>query len=101
MSPGPRRDRLEAWMGAVIAGGTPWFIWAFLQATYPDLPPVSEIDPDLWAFLLNRVLVFSILIELSYLIIGVMLRRYKLVKMILIISALYSSVALYYRWEWL
>ncbi len=88
-------------MGAVIAGGTPWFIWAFLQATYPDLPPVSEIDPDLWAFLLNRVLVFSILIELSYLIIGVMLRRYKLVKMILIISALYSSVALYYRWEWL
>ena len=101
MSPGPRRDRLEAWMGAVIAGGTPWFIWAFLQATYPDLPPVSEIDPDLWAFLLNRVLVFPILIELSYLIIGVMLRRYKLVKMILIISALYSSVALYYRWEWL
>ncbi|HAG06211.1 MAG TPA: hypothetical protein DCG68_05035 [Cryomorphaceae bacterium] len=101
MSPGPRRDRLEAWMGAVIAGGTPWFIWAFLQATYPDLPPVSEIDPDLWAFLLNRVLVFSILIELSYLIIGVMLRRYELVKMILIISALYSSVALYYRWEWL
>jgi len=101
MSPGPRRDRLEAWMGAVIAGGTPWFIWAFLQATFPDLPPVSEIDPDLWAFLLNRVLVFSILIELSYLIIGVMLRRYKLVKMILIISALYSSVALYYRWEWL
>ena len=88
-------------MGAVIAGGTPWFIWAFLQATYPDLPHVSEIDPDLWAFLLNRVLVFSILIELSYLIIGVMLRRYKLVKMILIISALYSSVALYYRWEWL
>ena len=101
MSHGPRRDRLEAWMGAVIAGGTPWFIWAFLQATYPDLPPVSEIDPDLWAFLLNRVLVFSILIELSYLIIGVMLRRYELVKMILIISALYSSVALYYRWEWL
>lgn len=101
MSPGPRRDRLEAWMGAVIAGGTPWFIWAFLQATYPDLSPVSEIYPDLWAFLLNRVLVFSILIELSYLIIGVMLRRYKLVKMILIISALYSSVALYYRWEWL
>jgi hypothetical protein len=101
MSPGPRRDRLEAWMGAVIAGGTPWFIWAFLQATFPDLPPVSEIDPDLWAFLLNRVLVFSILIELSYLIIGVMLRRYELVKMILIISALYSSVALYYRWEWL
>jgi len=88
-------------MGAVIAGGTPWFIWAFLQATYPDLPPVPEIDPDLWAFLLNRVLVFSILIELSYLIIGVMLRRYELVKMILIISALYSSVALYYRWEWL
>ena len=49
-------------MGAVIAGGTPWFIWAYLQATYPDLPPISEIDPDLWAYLLNRVLIFSILI---------------------------------------
>jgi len=101
MSPGPRRDQLEAWMGAVIAGGTPWFIWAYLQATYPDLPPVAEIDPDLWAYLLNRVLIFSILIEFTYLIFGVMLRRYELVKMILIISALYSMVALYYRWEWL
>ncbi|MBL6627401.1 MAG: hypothetical protein O3B20_06225 [Bacteroidetes bacterium] len=101
MSPGPRRDQLEAWMGAVIAGGTPWFIWAYLQATYPDLPPISEIDPDLWAYLLNRVLIFSILIEFTYLIIGVMLRRYELVKMILIISALYSMIALYYRWEWL
>jgi len=88
-------------MGAVIAGGTPWFIWAYLQATYPDLPPVSEIDQDLWAYLLNRVLIFSILIEFNYLIIGVMLRRYELVKMILIISALYSMIALYYRWEWL
>jgi hypothetical protein len=88
-------------MGAVIAGGTPWFIWAYLQATYPDLQPVSEIDPDLWAYLLNRVLIFSILIEFTYLIIGVMLRRYELVKMILIISALYSMIALYYRWEWL
>jgi hypothetical protein len=88
-------------MGAVIAGGTPWFIWAYLQATYPDLPPVSEIDPDLWAYLLNRVLIFSILIEFTYLIIGVMLRRYELVKMILIISALYAMIALYYRWEWL
>ena len=88
-------------MGAVIAGGTPWFIWAYLQATYPDLPPISEIYPDLWAYLLNRVLIFSILIEFTYLIIGVMLRRYELVKMILIISALYSMIALYYRWEWL
>jgi hypothetical protein len=88
-------------MGAVIAGGTPWFLWAYLPATYPDLPPVSEIDPDLWAYLLNRVLIFSILIEFTYLIIGVMLRRYELVKMILIISALYSMIALYYRWEWL
>ena len=88
-------------MGAVIAWGTPWFIWAYLQATYPDLPPVSEIDPDLWAYLLNRVLIFSILIEFTYLIIGVMLRRYELVKMIFIISALYSMIALYHRWEWL
>ena len=88
-------------MGAVIAGGTPWFIWAYIQATYPDLQPVSEIDPDLWAYLLNRVLIFYILIEFTYLIIGVMLRRYELVKMILIISALYSMIALYYRWEWL
>ncbi len=101
MSPGPRRDRLEAWMGALIAAGTPWFIWAFLHATYPDLPPISEIDPDLWGYLLNRVLIFSILIEFTYVIIGVMMRRYQLVKMILIISALYAITALYFRWEWL
>ena len=101
MSPGPRRNQLEAWMGAIIAGGTPWFIWAYLQATYPNLPPVEQIDPDLWAYLLNRVLIFSILIEFSYVIVGVMLQRYQLVKMILVISALYSLVAVYYRWEWL
>ncbi|HAB31339.1 MAG TPA: hypothetical protein DCL07_01550 [Cryomorphaceae bacterium] len=101
MSPGPRRNQLEAWMGAIIAGGTPWFIWAYLHATYPALPPVEKIDPDLWGYLLNRVLIFSILIEFSYVIIGVMLRRYELVKMILIISALYAAVGLYYRWEWL
>lgn len=101
MSPGPRRNQLEALMGAIIAGGTPWFIWAYLQATYPNLPPVAQIDPDLWAYLLNRVLIFSILIEFSYVIVGVMLQRYQLVKMILVISALYSLVALYYRWEWL
>ena len=41
------------------------------------------------------------LIEFTSLIIGVMLRHYELVTMILIISALYSMIALYYRWEWL
>ena len=101
MSPGPRRDRLEALMGAVIAGGTPWFVWAYLHATYPDLPSVSEIDPDLWTYLLNRVLIFSILIEFTFVIVGVLMRRQRLVRMILAISALYAAIALFYRWEWL
>ena len=101
MSPGPRRDKLEALMGAVIAGGTPWFVWAYLHATYPDLPPVAEIDPDLWTYLLNRVLIFSILIEFTFVIVGVMMQRRRLVRMILAISALYAAIALFYRWEWL
>jgi len=101
MSPGPRRDKLEALMGAVIAGGTPWFVWAYLQATYPDLPPVAEIDPDLWTYLLNRVLIFSILIEFTFVIVGVMMQRRRLVRMSLAISALYAAIALFYRWEWL
>lgn len=88
-------------MGAVIAGVTPWFVWAYLQATYPDLPPVAEIDPDLWTYLLNRVLIFSILIEFTFVIVGVMMQRRRLVRMILAISALYAAIALFYRWEWL
>jgi len=63
MSPGPRRERLEAYMGLAVAAGTPWFAWSFLLATYPNLPPVAELDSDLWAYLLNRVLGISLVLE--------------------------------------
>ena len=63
MSPSPRRDRLEGYMGLAVAAGTPWFAWSFLLATYPNLPPVAELDSDLWAYLLNRVLGISLVLE--------------------------------------
>jgi hypothetical protein len=101
MSPSPKREKFEAFLGAIIAGGTPWFVWAYLQALYPDLPEVGQIDPDLWAYLLQRVLLFSVLIEFSFVVIAMLMRRRKMVRMILTISAMYLLIALYYRWEWL
>jgi len=101
MSPGPRRDKLEALMGAVIAGGTPWFVWAYLHVTFPEIPMVEGIGPDLWTYLLNRVLLFSFLIDLVFLIIGMRLGRKKFVQALVAVSGLYLVIALYYRWEWL
>lgn len=101
MSPGPRRDRLEAYMGMAVAAGTPWFAWSYLLATYPALPPVAELDSDLWAYLLNRVLGISVVLEGIYLILAIALKRYRMAFNIVVISILYLAAAIYWRWEWL
>ena len=101
MSPGPRRERLEAYMGLAVAAGTPWFAWSFLLATYPSLPPVAELDSDLWAYLLNRVLGISVVLEGIYLTLAIVLKRYRMAFNIVLISALYLILAVYLRWEWL
>jgi hypothetical protein len=101
MSPGPRRERLEAYMGLAVAAGTPWFAWSFLLATYPSLPPVAELDSDLWAYLLNRVLGISLVLEGIYLTLAIALKRYRMAFNIVLISALYLILAVYWRWEWL
>ena len=101
MSPGPRRDRLEAYMGMAVAAGTPWFAWSYLLATYPALPPVAELDSDLWAYLLNRVLGISVVLEGIYLTLAIALKRYRMVFNIVVISFVYLAAAIYWRWEWL
>jgi hypothetical protein len=42
-----------------------------------------------------------VLIEFSFVVIAMLMRRRKMVRMILTISAMYLLIALYYRWEWL
>ena len=101
MSPGPRRERLESYMGFAVAAGTPWFAWSFLLATYPNLPPVAELDSDLWAYLLNRVLGISLVLEGIFLTLAIVLKRYRMAFSLVLISALYLIVAVYWRWEWL
>lgn len=101
MSPGPRRDRLEAYMGMAVAAGTPWFAWSYLLATYPALPPVTELDSDLWAYLLNRVLGISVVLEGIYLVLALALKRYRMAFNIVVISVVYLAAAIYWRWEWL
>lgn len=101
MSPGPRRDRLEAYMGMAVAAGTPWFAWSYLLATYPNLPPVAELDSDLWAYLLNRVLGISVVMEGTYLVLALALKRYRMAFNIVLISIIYLAAAIYWRWEWL
>ncbi|MBM3433280.1 MAG: hypothetical protein FJX93_00800 [Bacteroidetes bacterium] len=101
MSPGPRRDRLEAYMGMAVAAGTPWFAWSYLLATYPALPPVAELDSDLWAYLLNRVLGISVVLEGIYLTLAIALKRYRMAFNIVVISVVYLAAAIYWRWEWL
>jgi hypothetical protein len=88
-------------MGLAVAAGTPWFAWSFLLATYPNLPPVSELDSDLWAYLLNRVLGISVVLEGIYLTLAIVLKRYRMAFSIVLISALYLILAVYWRWEWL
>ena len=101
MSPGPRRDRLEAYMGMAVDAGTPWFAWSYLLATYPALPPVAELDSDLWAYLLNRVLGISVVLEGIYLTLAIALKRYRMAFNIVVISFVYLAAAIYWRWEWL
>lgn len=101
MSPGPRRDRLEAYMGIAVAAGTPWFAWSYLLATYPALPPVAELDSDLWAYLLNRVLGISVVLEGIYLTLAIVLKRYRMAFNIVVTSFVYLAAAIYWRWEWL
>lgn len=101
MSPGPRRERLEAYMGLLVAAGTPWFAWSYLLATYPGLPPVAELDSDLWAYLLNRVLAISVILEGVYLTLALSLKRYRMALNIVVISIVYIALAIYWRWEWL
>jgi hypothetical protein len=101
MSPGPRRDRLEAYMGLLVAAGTPWFAWSYLLATYPGLPPVAELDSDLWAYLLNRVLAISVVLEGAYLTLALSLKRYRMAFYIVLISLIYIITVVYWRWEWL
>jgi hypothetical protein len=101
MSPGPRRERLEAYMGVLVAAGTPWFAWSYLLATYPGLPPVAELDSDLWAYLLNRVLAISVILESVYLTLALSLKRYRMAFNIVLISLFYIITAIYWRWEWL
>ena len=92
---------LERKVGLAVAAGTPWFAWSFLLATYPSLPPVADLDSDLWAYLLNRVLGISVVLEGIYLTLAIVLKRYRMAFNIVLISALYLILAVYWRWEWL
>jgi hypothetical protein len=88
-------------MGMAVAAGTPWFAWSYLLATYPALPPVAELDSDLWAYLLNRVLGISVVLEGIYLTLAIALKRYRMALNIVVISFVYLAAAIYWRWEWL
>jgi hypothetical protein len=88
-------------MGMAVAAGTPWFAWSYLLATYPGLPSVTELDSDLWAYLLNRVLGISVVLEGIYLVLALALKRYRMAFNIVVISLVYLAAAIYWRWEWL
>jgi hypothetical protein len=88
-------------MGLAIAAGTPWFAWSYLLATYPDVPAVADLDSDLWAYLLNRVLAISVVLEGIYLVLALSLKRYRMAFSIVLVSALYIITAIIWRWEWL
>ena len=88
-------------MGFVISTGTPLFIWTILLATYPELPSVKNIDTDLWSYLLFRVILFSVLLVFSFIVISALLKRYLMVKVMILISSIYLSLYIYFRWEWL
>ena len=93
MSPGPRRERLEAYMGVLVAAGID---------TLEDMRKlVAEIDSDLWAYLLNRVLAISVILEGVYLTLALSLKRYRMAFNIVLISLFYIITAIYWRWEWL
>jgi hypothetical protein len=88
-------------MGFVISTGTPLFIWTILLATYPELPSVKNIDTDLWSYLLFRVILFSVLLVFSFIVISALLKRYLMMKVMVLISLIYLILYLYFRWEWL
>ena len=95
------RSLLEGLMGFVISTGTPLFIWTILLATYPELPSVKNIDTDLWSYLLFRVILFSVLLVFSFIVISALLKRYLMVKVMILVSSIYLILYLYFRWEWL
>jgi len=72
-----------------------------LYRAYPDLPPLVGMHPDLLSYLLNKVLMFTFLIEVPFFVVFVLMHRMKMVKMMLIVSAMYAITAIVWRWEWL
>jgi len=61
----------------------------------------GELDSDLWAFLLNRVLAISVVLEGAYLTLALSLKRYRMAFNIVLISLFYIITAITWRWEWL
>ncbi len=59
------------------------------------------MHPDLLSYLLNKVLMFTFLIEVPFFVVFVLMHRMKMVKMMLIVSAMYAIIAIVWRWEWL
>lgn len=100
MKPSFRRAQFEALLGVIIAGGTPWFIWAYLRAYYPNLPPAEEMDSGLWSYLVPRVILFSFLIEFSFLMMALFMRKAQMIRMIATINVMYAMFVLYYLKEW-
>jgi hypothetical protein len=101
MSPERTRNRMELWLGGGIAALTPLAVWSYLYRAYPDLPPLVGMHPDLLSYLLNKVLMFTFLIEVPFFVVFVLMHRMKMVKMMLIVSAMYAIIAIVWRWEWL
>ena len=62
---------------------------------------MAELDSDLWAYLLNRVLAISVILEGVYLTLALSLKRYRMALNIVLISLFYIITAIYWRWEWL
>ena len=104
MSP-KMRNRFDTILGFLVASLTPLAMWVYLRAVFPDLPEfetIAEEKPDtLMSFLLNRILMFSVLIQLPLLVLAVFLKRYEMARIMVIIGAVYAIVALIWRWQWL
>ena len=99
------RTRFDSILGFLVASLTPLAMWVYLRAVFPDLPEFDTIaaeQPDtLMSFLLNRILMFSVLIQLPLLILAIFLKRYEMARIMVIIGVVYAIVALIWRWQWL
>lgn len=92
-----RRSTFEMIAGILVGLLTPIFGFAVLFEFYPQLPKMHEIPWETWKFLINRVLMFAVIINAGVFFIGLRIKRDALAKGILIACILCIIAVLYIK----